>query len=43
MVIDYDRMWEEDEALGLHDMVMEKRKKKLEDATKDVVEKDRKK
>ena len=47
-VIDYDRTWEEDEALGLHDMVVddkevekrneEERKKKLEDAAKEVVE-----
>ena len=41
-VIDYDRTWEKDEALDLYDMVMEKRKK-LEDATKGMVEKDRKK
>ena len=42
VMMDYDRTWEKDEALDLHDMVMEKRKK-LEDATKDVVKKDRKK
>ena len=42
VVIDYDRTWEEDEALGLYDMVVEKRKK-MENATKDVVKKDSKK
>ena len=41
-VIDYDRAWDEDEVLGLHDMVVEKTKK-LEDAAKDVVKKDCKK
>ena len=41
-MIGYDRTWEKDEALDLYDMVMEKRKK-LEDATKGMVEKDRKK
>ena len=41
-MIGYDRTWEKDEALGLHDMVVEKRKK-MDDAPKDVVEKDSKK
>ena len=50
-VVDYDRTWEEDEALGLHDMVVddkeveekneEERKKKLEDAAKEVVEEEK--
>ena len=51
-VIDYDRTWEEDEALGLHDMVVddnevirkneEEMKKKLESAAEKVVEDEKK-
>lgn len=50
-VIDYDRTWEEDEALGLHDMVVddnevirkneEETKKKLESAAEKVVEEEK--
>ena len=41
-LMDYDCTWEEDEALDLHNMVVEK-KKKMENAAKDVVEKDSRK